>query len=83
VASLATDGFGVSGQLTLEALVKEKATPQEMAELTKRRLREKIPELGPALQGKLDEHHRFLSKLQLASGTFRLHRDAGAESRMA
>ena len=42
-----------------------KATPQEMAELAKRRLRNKIPELELALEGRVEEHHRFLLKLQL------------------
>src|SRR5438132_608569 len=65
LASVATDVFGVSGRLMLEALVEGKATPQEMAELAKGRLRQKIDELGPALEGKLEEHHRFLLRLQL------------------
>jgi transposase len=65
LSSVATDVFGVSGRLMLEALVKGEASPQEMAELAKRRLREKIPELVPALEGRLEEHHRFLLKLQL------------------
>ena len=49
----------------LRALVEGKATPQEMAEMAKGRLREKIPELEPALEGRLEEHHRFLLRLQL------------------
>ena len=65
LASVATDVFGVSGRLMLEALVKGVASPQEMAELAQKRLRGKIPELVPALEGKLEEHHRFLLKLQL------------------
>jgi transposase len=65
LASVATDVFGVSGRLMLEALVKGEASPQEMAELAQKRLRGKIPELVPALEGKLEEHHRFLLKLQL------------------
>jgi transposase len=65
LASVATDIFGVSGRLMLEALVEGKSTPQEMAELAKGRLRQKIDELGPALEGKLEEHHRFLLRLQL------------------
>ncbi len=40
LASVATDVFGVSGRLMLEALVEGKATPQEMAELAKGRLRQ-------------------------------------------
>jgi transposase len=65
LASVASDVFGVSGLLMLQALVEGKATPQEMAELAKRRLRKKIPELELALEGKVEEHHRFLLKLQL------------------
>jgi transposase len=65
LASVASDVFGVSGVLMLEALVEGKATPQEMAELAKRKLRKKIPELELALEGKIEEHHRFLLKLQL------------------
>jgi transposase len=45
--------------------VEGKATPQEMADLAKGLLRKKIPELEPALEGKLEEHHRFLLRLQL------------------
>jgi transposase len=46
LASVATDVFGLSGRPMLGALVKGEATPQEMAELAKGRLREKIPALG-------------------------------------
>ena len=65
LASVATDVFGVSGLLMLRALVDGKATPQEMAQLAKKKLRSKIPELELALEGKIEEHHRFLLKLQL------------------
>jgi transposase len=65
LASVASDVFGVSGLLMLKALVEGKASPQEMAELAKRKLRKKIPELELALEGKVEEHHRFLLKLQL------------------
>jgi transposase len=36
-----------------------------MAELAKQKLREKIPQLQLALEGKVEGHHRFLLKLQL------------------
>lgn len=65
LASVATDVFGVSGRLMLRALIEGKATIQEMAELAKGLLRKKIPQLETALEGKLEEHHRFLLKLQL------------------
>jgi len=44
----------------LQALVQATTTPQEMAELAKGLLRKKIPELKLALEGKFEEHHRFL-----------------------
>ena len=65
LASVATDVFGVSGLLMLHALVEGKATAQEMAGLAKKQLRKKIPELELALEGKVEEHHRFLLRVQL------------------
>jgi transposase len=65
LASVAADVFGLSGQLMLRALIEGKASPREMAELAKGRMRAKIPELEPALEGTLEEHHRFLLRLQL------------------
>jgi transposase len=65
LASVASDVFGVSGLLMLQALVEGKDTAQEMAQLAKKQLRKKIPELELALEGKVEEHHRFLLKLQL------------------
>jgi transposase len=65
LASVACDVFGVSGQLMLKALLDGKATPQQMAQLAKGRLRNRISDLEPALEGKLEPHHRFLLKLQL------------------
>jgi transposase len=65
LASVATDVFGMSGRLMLRALIEGKAAPEEMAELAKGKLRSKIPQLELALEGKLEDHHRFLLKLQL------------------
>jgi transposase len=65
LASVATDVFGRSGRLMLRALIEAKTTPQEMAELAKKKLRSKIPQLELALEGRVEEHHRFLLKLQL------------------
>jgi transposase len=64
LASVATDVFGMSGRLMLRALIEGKAAPEEMAELAKGKLRSKIPQLELALEGKLEDHHRFLLKLQ-------------------
>jgi transposase len=65
LASVVTDVFGVSGQLMLHALVRGSAPPQQMAELAKGLLRKKIPKLELALEGKVEEHHRFLLSVQL------------------
>lgn len=65
LASVASDVFGVSGMRMLAALAEGEATPAQMAELAKGRLREKIPQLEPALEGRMEEHHRYLLKLQL------------------
>jgi len=65
LASVATDVFGMCGRLMLRALIEGKATSQEMAELAKGLPRKKIPQLEQALEGKLEEHHRFLLHLQL------------------
>jgi transposase len=59
LASVACDVFGVSGQLMLKALLEGKASPQEMAQLAKRRLRSKIPQLELALEGKMEPHQSF------------------------
>ena len=65
LSSVATDVFGVSGRLMLRALIEGKTSPQEMAKLAKGTLRKKIQALEPALEGKLEPHHRFLLGLQL------------------
>lgn len=65
LASVASDVFGVSGMAMLKALVRGDATPAEMAQLAKMKMRKKIPELELALDGKVEEHHRFLLEIQL------------------
>src|SRR2546422_3325275 len=53
LASVASDVFGVSGRLMLEALAQGKATPQEMAELAKGLLRKRSEEHTSELQSRL------------------------------
>ena len=65
LASVATDVFGVSGRLMLEALIEGEATEKEMAEMAKGRMRSKIPELEKALTGIVSDHHRFMLAQQL------------------
>lgn len=66
LASVASDVFGVSGIAMLKALVRGDATPAEMAQLAKKRLRQKLGELELALDGKVEEHHRFVLDIQLS-----------------
>jgi transposase len=65
LASVASNVFGVSGLAMVRALVSGDATPGEMAELAKGRLREKRGDLELALHGRVEEHHRFLLAIQL------------------
>jgi len=66
LASVATDITGVSGHQILQAIIGGETDPQLMAQLAKRRLREKIPELEAALRGKVGPHQRFMLAHQLA-----------------
>jgi transposase len=65
LASVASNVFGVSGRLMLQTLLDGGATPSAMAALAQGRRRKKVAELEQALEGRLDEHHRFLLELQL------------------
>ena len=60
LSSVATDIFGVSGKEMLQALLEGKSNAEEIANLARGRLRNKIPELIEALKGNVSEHHRFL-----------------------
>lgn len=60
LACVATNVFGVSGRAILNALLEGKLTPEEMAELSKGRLRNKREELAESLVGKFRPHHALL-----------------------
>src|SRR5580658_6604372 len=54
-----TDVFGASGQLMLDALLKGKATAEEIAQFAKGRAKKKIPQIITALEGhQMSDHHR-------------------------
>lgn len=57
--------FGASGMAMLEALLDGGSTPEQMAELSKGRLRKKMADVALALDGRLEEHHSFLLRMQL------------------
>jgi transposase len=65
LSSVASDVFGVSGMLMLEAILEGAETPEQMAHLARGRLRAKTAELQRALEGRVQAHHRRLLRLQL------------------
>jgi transposase len=65
LSSVASDISGVSGRLMLQALIHGQRDPAVLADLAKRRLRAKIPELTEALTGRFSEHHAFLARMYL------------------
>lgn len=60
LGSVASDVLGVSGRKIIEALIAGEKDVEVLADLAKRQLRGKIPELQHALEGELTDHHRFL-----------------------
>ncbi|MEW2121865.1 IS110 family transposase [Streptomyces sp. NPDC005474] len=65
LSAVAADIMGVSGRAMLEAPINGERDPQTLADMAKRKLRHKIPELTEALTGRLREHHAFLTRLHL------------------
>ncbi len=65
LSGVASDVFGVSGRHMLQALIAGEASPAEMAQLARGRLRRKLSELELALEGCVKDHHRFLLAMQL------------------
>jgi transposase len=63
--SVASDVLGVSGRLMLRALVAGEREPQALAEMSKRSLRKKIPQLSEALRGRFRDHHALLIGMSL------------------
>jgi transposase len=60
LASVASSVVGVAGRAILEALIHQNATPTEMAELAKGKLRKKREQLAKALTGRVKPHQRFI-----------------------
>jgi transposase len=65
LSAVASDILGVSGRAMLEALIVGDRDPAALADLAKRRMRAKIPELTEALNGRFGEHHAFLARVHL------------------
>jgi hypothetical protein len=60
LSSVVTDIQGVSARLIMDALINHQLSPEQMAELAKRKVRQKIPQLVEALKERMRDHHRFL-----------------------
>jgi len=65
LSSVASDITGVSAQEMIEHLLQGDMTSQEMAQLAKGRLRNKIELLEQSLEGYFSEHHRLILRLSL------------------
>ena len=70
LSAVASDIMGVSGRAMLQALVQGETDPQRLAQLARRQLRRKLPQLAEALEGRFRPHHRFLLQTLLAQVTF-------------
>jgi transposase len=60
LTTVITDVMGVSGRAMLRALVEGTTDPVVLADLARGKLRQKLPDLQRALQGRFRVHHAFL-----------------------
>jgi len=60
LTSVVTDVLGASGRAMLRALVEGTTDPTVLADLARGKLRQKLPRLQRALQGRFRAHHAFL-----------------------
>ena len=66
IGDVLSDVFGASGQAMLEALLENKKSATEIAELAHWRLAPKIPQIVEALEGhRMRDHHRLLIRQSL------------------
>jgi transposase len=63
LGDVASDVLGLSGREMIRALIDGKQSPAQMADLARKRLRLKIPQLTAALAGRVSDHHRFMLQL--------------------
>lgn len=60
LGSVLTEVMGVSGRAILQALVKGEQKPEVLVQLAHWRLKDKVPDLLLALEGRIKPHHCFL-----------------------
>jgi transposase len=70
LSSVASDVLGASGRDMIAAIIAGEDDPITLADLARRRLRQKIPQLQEALCGQIAEHHRFLLGLLMEQVEF-------------
>jgi transposase len=59
LASVASDVLGQSGRSMLAAMIGGETSAEKLAEMARGQLRKKLPALQLALEGNIQEHHRF------------------------
>lgn len=59
LASVASDVLGQSGRSMLAAMLQGETSAEKLAEMARGQLRKKLPALQLALEGSIQEHHRF------------------------
>lgn len=65
LGAVASDVFGKSGWAMLSALVAGQQSPEQMAQLAKGRMRQKLDALAKALTGRFDDADRWLLRAQM------------------
>lgn len=65
LSSIASNTFGTSGSMIIQELLRGELRPDEMAELSKGKLRKRKEELKEALVGNVEEHHRRMIQTSL------------------
>ena len=65
LSSIASDTFGKSGARIIQELLKGELRPDQMAELSKGKLRRRKEELKEALVGNVEEHHKRMIRTSL------------------
>src|SRR4029453_16259808 len=63
LASVASDWLGVSGRAILAQLLAGEEDAEKLAELSRGRLRSKLPAMQLALEGRMTEHHRWMLRV--------------------
>ena len=71
IGNVRTDGFGLSGQLMIEAIVETPASAQQIAQLAQKQARKKIPQIQAAIEGhRMSDSPRALIRFSMAHLAF-------------